>query len=43
MINHPWFDNLDKKALMNKEIEPEFKPKLSNNVLDVSNFDKMLT
>jgi len=24
-------------------LKPEFKPKLSTNVLDVSNFDKMFT
>jgi len=30
-------------ALLNKQIVPEFKPKLSNNVFDVTNFDKMFT
>ena len=43
IVNHPWFDSLDKQALFQKEIVPQFKPKLSNNKLDVSNFDKMFT
>ena len=28
---------------MGKQIQPEFKPKLSKNIFDVSNFDKMFT
>ena len=43
IINHPWFDNIDKEALLAKKIVPQFKPKLSANILDVSNFDKMFT
>ena len=43
IIGHPWFADIDVNALINKQIEVEFKPKLSKNVLDVSNFDKMFT
>ena len=43
IISHPWFKTISVDALMNKELNPEFKPKLSKNVLDVSNFDKMFT
>ena len=43
IISHPWFTNIDTKALLAKKIEPEFKPKLSSNIMDVSNFDKMFT
>ena len=43
VIGHPWFADIDVNALINKQIEVEFKPKLSKNVLDVSNFEKMFT
>ena len=43
VISHPWFADIDVNALINKQIEVEFKPKLSKNVLDVSNFEKMFT
>jgi len=43
VLGHPWFADLDVNALVNKQIEVEFKPKLSKNVLDVSNFEKMFT
>ena len=29
--------------LLERKIDPEFKPKLSGDVMDVSNFDKMFT
>lgn len=29
--------------MLNKLIVPEFKPKLSKDIFDVSNFDKMFT
>jgi serum/glucocorticoid-regulated kinase 2 len=43
ILAHPWFQDIDVKALLAKEIEPEFKPTLSQNIMDVSNFDKMFT
>ena len=43
ILSHPWYASIDQKALINKQIVPEFKPKLSKNVLDVSNFDSMFT
>ena len=43
IINHPWFADIDRAALLGKKLNPEFKPKLSGNLLDVSNFDKMFT
>jgi len=43
IINHPWFADVDRQKLVSKQIVPEFKPKLTKNVFDVSNFDKMFT
>ena len=40
---HPWFSDINYDKLVNRQIPTEFKPKLSHNVLDVSNFDKMFT
>jgi len=43
ILAHPWFKDVNPEALLNKEISPEFKPKLSKDALDISNFDKMFT
>ena len=43
ILNHPWFADIDRSELLGKKLNPEFKPKLSGNILDVSNFDKMFT
>ena len=43
ILGHPWFSDIDVNNLMAKELVPEFKPKLSKNLLDVSNFDKQFT
>lgn len=43
IINHPWFADIDRIALLKRQIVPEFKPTLSKNIMDVSNFDKMFT
>lgn len=43
IIQHPWFSSINIEALLARQITPEFKPKLSSNILDVSNFDKMFT
>lgn len=40
IIRHPWFSNIDFNQLLSKQIEPPFKPKLSSDILDVSNFDQ---
>lgn len=39
ILNHPWYKSINQGNLMAKTIVPEFKPKLSKNALDVSNFD----
>lgn len=39
IIKHPWFSTLDFNHLVEKKIETPFKPKLSADVFDVSNFD----
>lgn len=31
ILAHPWFADIDPKALLDKDIVPEFKPKLSDN------------
>jgi len=36
---HPWFADIDFKKLYNKELEPPFKPELSEDQSDVTNFD----
>lgn len=43
ILSHPWYQSIDQGALLSKSINPEFKPKLSKNALDVSNFDSMFT
>jgi hypothetical protein len=39
ILKHPWLATLDVDLLVEKKIEPPFKPKLSADLLDVSNFD----
>ena len=43
ILAHPWFASIDQNALVNKTIKPTFKPKLSKDACDISNFDKMFT
>ncbi len=43
VINHPWLASLDIKSLLNKSLKAPFVPELSQNKLDVSNFDKQFT
>jgi serum/glucocorticoid-regulated kinase 2 len=43
ILSHSWFASIDRNALLNKKIEPKFKPKLSKDALDITNFDKMFT
>ena len=43
ILDHPWFADIDKDKLFKKEYVPAFKPKLSKNASDISNFDSMFT
>lgn len=43
ILRHPWLADISVDQLVSKEIEPPFKPKLSADVLDVSNFDQQFT
>lgn len=43
IISHAWFSDININDLLARKIVPDFKPKLSNDVLDVSNFDKSFT
>lgn len=43
ILNHPWFKDLDPQKMLKKEYTPEFKPKVSKDIFDVSQFDKMFT
>ena len=43
ILSHSWFASIDRNALLNKKIDPKFKPKLSKDALDITNFDKMFT
>lgn len=43
IMKHPFFSSLDFSELVNKKIDPPFKPKLSADVFDVSNFDSQFT
>lgn len=42
IINHPWFDDIDKAQLLKRQIPPPFKPKLSRDKLDTTNFEDEL-
>lgn len=43
IMKHPWLASLDFNNLIEKKIEAPFKPKLSADLLDVSNFDTQFT
>jgi hypothetical protein len=43
ILKHPFLASLSLDELVEKKIEPPFKPKLSANVLDVSCFDQQFT
>lgn len=40
--NHPWFENFNWEKLINKSIEPPFKPKINSKDC-VDNFDEEFT
>jgi serum/glucocorticoid-regulated kinase 2 len=43
ILAHPWLQSINVSSLVDKQIEAPFKPKLSEDVLDVSNFDQQFT
>jgi serum/glucocorticoid-regulated kinase 2 len=43
IIAHPWFSDIDIDMLLNKQLDPPFIPKLTEDLTDVSNFDKEFT
>jgi hypothetical protein len=43
VLAHPWFADLDQDKILKCKIEAPFKPTLSDNSLDVTNFDKTFT
>ena len=43
ILAHPWFADLDQEKILKMKIEAPFKPTLSSNELDVTNFDKTFT
>lgn len=43
VLDHPWFADLELEKVVSKSYIPEFKPKLSKDLFDVSNFDKQFT
>jgi serum/glucocorticoid-regulated kinase 2 len=43
VMRHPWLQAIDFQKLLEKHLEAPFKPKLSADLLDVSNFDTQFT
>jgi len=43
IMKHPWFADIDMDKLLKCKIDPPFRPTLSSNQLDVSNFDAQFT
>lgn len=43
ILNHPWLQDIDTDKLLKMKIEAPFKPTLSAQMADVSNFDKTFT
>jgi serine/threonine protein kinase len=43
ILKHPWFGDIDVEKLLSKSLTPEFTPKVSKDMFDVSQFDKMFT
>jgi len=40
VMKHPWLNGIDFAAIYEKKMTPPFKPHLSDDPLDVSNFKK---
>ena len=43
IVAHAWFKDIDIDMLLNKQLEAPFIPSLSDELTDVSNFDKEFT
>jgi serum/glucocorticoid-regulated kinase 2 len=43
VLGHPWFKGINHEMLVKREIPTSYKPKVSADALDVSNFDKEFT
>ena len=43
ILAHPWFASLNIDEIKKRNMPTEFKPKLSSDIMDVSNFDKTFT
>ena len=43
ILAHPFFKSLDFQSMMQKSLHPPFKPTLSDDLTDVSNFDSQFT
>jgi hypothetical protein len=43
ILSHPFLQSIEFDKLVNKELEAPFKPKLSEDLMDVSNFDGQFT
>jgi hypothetical protein len=43
VLAHPWFQELDHEKILDRRIEAPVRPQLSEDILDVSNFDSTFT
>ena len=43
ILSHSWFQSIDIEAIKNKTMQPKFKPEISDDPFDVSNFEEDLT
>lgn len=43
VISHPFLASMDFEKMIKKELDSPFKPKLTTDVFDVSNFDQQFT
>lgn len=42
-MNHPFMASIDFQKLEKKELDPPYKPEITDDIFDVSNFDQELT
>lgn len=43
LLEHPWFSDINIDQIINKTAEPPYKPELTSDIFDVSNFDQEYT